>query len=728
MAIDSDPRDIVGDENSDEAIVREAHRRWERCQKYESQARSWWRDEYKFANGDPYNNWQWPSAYYNARNSRNQPTLTINKARQLNLHIINDAKQKKSGIKFRPLGDGATAEAAKIWDGIARHVQNQSKAQSQVYGKAISFQVQAGLGFSRVLTRYQSENTFDQEVYFVGIDDPLSVYLDPDCSELDGNDARFGFVFVDRPRDEVETKYPELKGRLSVSNAVDGHDASWMRDDLIREAEYYRVVEESDELLGTNDGTTILRSEAPSDLIKAWEAEAEAKGEKVRRRKVVRKHLMWYKIIGDQIVDRERQVGRSVPIVPWIGEQTVVDGVLDRKGHTRALISAQQMLNYNRSASVEFGALQSKTPWIVAMKAVEGFETYWSTANTVNHAYLAYNHVDDDGRDIPPPTRLQPPTAAPVFLEGAMSADKDMQLASGQYEAELGAPGNERSGRAINERQRQSDRATYHFTDNQGAALVRHGYLLLEIVPGIYDTEQVIRIIGEDGTDKHVKVDPLSPVAHQAVNDPSSPFSHIFNPNIGRYEVTPDVGPDYATERQEAFDAIVQILTQAPALIDRIGDLLFRVADFPLADEIAERLKPGLPPAAQKAISELQVQLGKQNKLLAEAMQALTEERLKAKAKDSYSAVDEFKADTDRTKMLLDAATKVDPAMAAAMIQQMAREAVRQALQDNLGPVRGASDASLGVTGAPAQEAPATPAVPPSQGLTPAPSVAQTGL
>ena len=66
----------------------------------------------------------------------------------------------------------------------------------------------------------------------------------------------------------------------------------------------------------------------------------------------------------------------------------------------------------------------------------------------------------------------------------------------------------------------------------------------------------------------------------------------IFNPNVGRYWVVSDVGPDYATQRQEAFDALTQIMTADPVLMQKAGDLLFKAGDFPLSDELAERLKP----------------------------------------------------------------------------------------------------------------------------------------
>jgi hypothetical protein len=218
--------------------------------------------------------------------------------------------------------------------------------------------------------------------------------------------------------------------------------------------------------------------------------------------------------------------------------------------------------------------------------------------------------------------------------------------------------------------------------------------IIKEWIPVIYDTKRAARIIGIDGTESDIQIDPDAEHAHH-VRALGDAVQRIFNPRIGSYEVVSDVGPDYATQRQEAFDAIVQIIKEAPELVAKIGDLLFKTADFPLAEEIAERLKPGMAPEAQAAISNLQVQLAKQNKTLGETMQLLSEQSLKIKQRDSIAVVDEFKADTDRAKMLLDAAIKVDPAAAMEMIRQMAREAVQQAMQDNLGPVRLVSDSGL---------------------------------
>jgi len=679
LSIDGPDTEIETEGETEEAaIVRRAHRRFKKWQAWEKEAGEHWLSDYKFANGDAYNNFQWPDAIYQTRGDR--PTLTVNETRQHNLHIINEAKQNKASVRYRPVGDGASPESAEAMEGIYRHIQNLSNGQ-MAQGQAISFQVQAGLGYTIIRSKFIDQKSFDQDIWIDGCPNPLAVALDPDSVQPDGSDARFGFIFADRPRDEMEEKYKRLRNRGATANAVDGQDSGWIREDHIREAEYYEVTEDRDELLGDDEGNVIFRSQTPANLLKRWEEEAKARGSKLKRRPIVRKSVKWYLIVGDIIVDETDIPGTSVPIIPWVGEVTVIDQRLDRKGHTRCMLSAQQMENYNWSASVEFGALQSKTPWLIAAAAIGTYMSYWANANTENPAFLPWIHVDENGKDIPSPQRQQPPVSAPAYLEGVTMARQFMLSASGQYEAELGAPGNERSGKAINERQRQGDRATYHFIDNQALAIRRQGEIIKEWIPVIYDTPRVLRIIGEDGTESHVQIDPEAMVAHQRTADGAAA---ILNPAVGRYEVVSDVGPDYATQRQEAFNAIVQILTQAPQLIDRIGDLLFKVADFPLADQIAERLKPGLPPEAQQAITGLQKQLQNQNRLLGEAMQALSEERLKAKDYDTENTVKAFDADTRR----LSAMQKMLP-MDAQELQKLIHETMRQALQDNLGPVIG---------------------------------------
>jgi len=134
----------------------------------------------------------------------------------------------------------------------------------------------------------------------------------------------------------------------------------------------------------------------------------------------------------------------------------------------------------------------------------------------------------------------------------------------------------------------------------------------------------------------------------------------IFNPNVGRYEVEADVGPAYATRRQEAFNALTQIMKESPDLMHVAGDLLFKAADFPMAEEVAERIKATIPPnivAGQPGPGPMQAEMQKQVQGLSELNAKLSQELSKLKIDRSIEQqqkeIDVYKALTERLKILL---------------------------------------------------------------------------
>ena len=146
------------------------------------------------------------------------------------------------------MGNGATYEAAQIFEGVCRHIEYISNAQA-AYDRATTFQVQGGIGWIRLVTDYPDDNRSfnDQEIYIRGVKDPLTVYLDPDIREPDGSDARYGFVFDDMTREVFEESYPKYKDLASKSPLDVSGD--WLRQDQVRVAEYFRVVEDEDTLI-----------------------------------------------------------------------------------------------------------------------------------------------------------------------------------------------------------------------------------------------------------------------------------------------------------------------------------------------------------------------------------------------------------------------------------------------------------------------------------------------
>ena len=338
--------------------------------------------------------------------------------------------------------------------------------------------------------------------------------------------------------------------------------------------------------------------------------------------------------------------GSYIPIARQVGEEVIIEQRLDRKGIVRYMKDAQRAYNYNASAALEYGALQSKSPYVAPVEAIEGLENYWSTANVENHAYLPYNHMDEQGNPVPPPQKAPAPMGAPVYMDGMQAANMEMMMTSGQYEQTFGEQSQELSGVSIDKRVNQGNRATFHFQDAQANTIQFIGKIIIDLIPKIYDTKRIVRILGEDGSEDQIMVDPQAKEAIlQNEIEEEAKVKTIFNPNVGKYDVVAECGPSYDTKREEAFDAMTKLLTAQPALSQVIGDLYMGSADFPGADKLQERMRNWIPPnILGTGPSEQENQMMQQLQQQQMVIQQLTEQ---LNEKQQYIAIEKQRADVD---------------------------------------------------------------------------------
>jgi hypothetical protein len=166
--------------------------------------------------------------------------------------------------------------------------------------------------------------------------------------------------------------------------------------------------------------------------------------------------------------------------------------------------------------------------------------------------------------------------------------------------------------------------------------------------------------MGEDGEDQEIRIDPEAKKAFEErkAETEQSAAQVIFNPAVGRYDVMSDVGPDFATRREEAFNALSQIAAQNPELMSIIGDLVMLAADFPLADEAAERLRRMVPAQAMgdgpnPQVVELQQKLQAMQNLMASMSAKLVDRQDKDSSRQESRSVDIYKAVTDRLDTIM---------------------------------------------------------------------------
>jgi len=682
------------DDGTDDVML-EVRKRYRRCVEFESVARARFIEDIKFSYGDSDNGYQWPGNVRRSREQGSRPCLTMNVTRQHNLQIINDAKQSPAVINIRPVGNGASKEAADIFHGVTRYIESNSKA-AAAYSTGREFQVCGGIGWWRIVTDYANEDSFDQDIFIEPVNDPLSVYYDPAAKRKDKTDARFMFVFDEVPREEFGEAYPKLKGLvgtfpLGMGESYDG----WLTRDTVRICEYFRKVMKKDQMISFIDENG-ERKQVRKSLFPANGLQELLGSPGTLVRDIFEETIEWKLIAGNRVVDETVWLGKYIPLVPVVGEEIIIDGIMDRKGHTRAMKDAQRMFNYNASAQVEFVALQTKSPWVGPAKAVEEYQGYWNNANRDNASFLPFNHVDDDGTPIPPPVRTDPPNASPAFESGMSTAFNQMMMVSGQWQNQMGMGGNERTGNAIERRQDQGDTATFHFRDNYEAALVTTGMMLVDLIPKIYDTKRVLLIQADDGTDLEIEINPAAKKAFevQQLHD-QQVVKRIFNPKVGKYSVIPQPGASYGTRREQTVRAMTLLLTQAPNLAGIIGDLMLSAMDFKEAQEAAIRLKRMVPPQALgQGPSEgemlLQQQVAQLRNALEKALQQQGKDQLKLTARAELRNVNVYEAETKRIQALGDAL-----GLDVEGVKQLVKQLVSDAAHTSMTPIIAANKDEL---------------------------------
>jgi len=557
-------------------------------------------DDLRFYAGSPDNHWQWPADVLATRGAvqgqtiNARPCLTINKLPQHVRQVTNDQRQNRPGAKVIPVDDNADVEVADIFNGMIRHIEYISDA-DVAYDTACENQVSYGEGYLRLLTEYCEDNTFDQDIKIGRVRNSFSVYMDPTIQDPTGADAKWCFVTEDVTKAEFERMYPDASPITTLQSLGVGDQSisNWLNEDTIRLADYY-YIDFDRTTLNLYPGNATAFEGTPED--KQLRA---IYGKPKKSRESDRPKVKYCKINGYEILEEREWAGKYIPVIRIVGNEFEVDGRLYVSGLVRNAKDAQRMYNYWVSQEAEMLALAPKAPFIGYGGQFEGYENQWKTANTQNWPYLEVNPdvTDGQGGMLPLPQRAQPPMASSGLLQAKAGASEDIKSTTGQYNASLGMGSNERSGKAILARQREGDVGTYHYGDNLARGVRHVARQLVDLIPKIYDTQRIARIIGEDGETKMIKINPEQPQpVNKIVDERGIVMEKIYNPGVGKYDVVAITGPGYATKRQEALEAMAQLLQGNPQLWAVAGDLFVKNMDWPGAQEMSKRFAKTIDP------------------------------------------------------------------------------------------------------------------------------------
>lgn len=574
----------------DATILKDSRESLTLCIEDEATERLKMQDDIRFVSLD-----QWPADVRAMRENDSvngpRPCLTVDQINQFTTQVTNDLRVNRPSIKTRPVDDKADPATAEIFQGLVRHIEDQSSA-AIAYQTSGESAVDIGLGFFRIITDYVSPDSFDQEILIKRVPNTFSVYLSAHQMP-DGSDAEKGWILEKMPVDKFKATYPNAK--IDKADFSDlGVSPTWWSEQEVTICEYFYKEYSQEKLLFLADGNTVYKN----DFEKLPDPKPQITGQRDSQRVSVK----WCKHSGCQVLEKRDWPGKYIPIIEEIGKEKIVDGRRILWGLVRPAKDSLRAFNYWISALTEKMALAPKAPFVGAVGQFASQGDKWDKANVNNYAKLEYDAIDVNGNAVPPPKRQEPMQMEPAMAQMLTIMQNNVKSSLGMYKASVGQGEGDQSGRAILALKKESDTGTLHFGENQAISIMHGGRIIVDLIPKIYDTKRILRILGEDGKVANVMIDPEQQQAMREIQDAEGKIQRIYNLGVGKYDVTVTVGPGYTTSRQEAATVMTELANSAK---DPISAAIMRYAavknsDFHGSEEVTQMLKAMLPPQLQQ--------------------------------------------------------------------------------------------------------------------------------
>lgn len=316
-------------------------------------------------------------------------------------------------------------------------------------------------------------------------------------------------------------------------------------------------------------------------------------GEMVRieeKRPSKKSKIVHYRIAGEYELDKTEFPSEQLPLV-FVDNNSYYDKA--GKQVTRSFFGdcrdTQRYINYLRTQSAYILKVSRYDQWIGSKKNVQSLDTQrnWRDPTAIQ-GLLAYDESPDGYK----PEQVRPPELSQSLFQQYELAIQDLYTSTGLYPARMGNNGDEASGAAIDARTRQGSYATYVFFNSINRAIATGGEIVNEMIPRVYDTERVMTLMMPDKGMQNV-----------TINRQTDAYGESIENDIrkGTYQVRLKPGPSYEGQKEQALQALREVLQADPTSFNLVADLY--AENLPLANtiEIKNRLKTRVNPAIIEA-------------------------------------------------------------------------------------------------------------------------------
>jgi hypothetical protein len=642
-----------------EALLKEIREDFDYFVRFWKETREEGDTDMRYVSGDP-----WDPKEKKLRDAADRPCVVFDELNQYLNQLINDVRQNKRSVKVDPTGSGATDKTAEFRGNLIRQVEYASKAQA-VYATVMENVAQRSYGYARVSKRYVAPDSFDQELVIGAINNPNSVWDDPDAKQRGRSDRKKLFI-VDMVRlADFKQRWPKAEVK-SFSAEMIADLPMWLKDDFVQVAEYWRIESESRTLLSLDvgGGLQVFEDELPSaagdgeTVTLAEECDLgdgvivpKGRHKLLNSRESERLTVMQYITNGVEILEENPQDGTLIPVAGCYGKEKYVDQGAGSKLVIESLVRLARgpfmAYCYAQTTGIELLGMLPKFLLMGYEGQFEGHEEELAQLGRVPIPFVQIKaKTEATGETVLPLPQWNHWEAPLGAVEGmAESYRRAIQSALGMYNASVGRHDSAgESGIAIRRLDDQSSQGSFHFIDNFDGFLEDVGRILDDQIDYTYDTVRDVATRTQGDKHKVVRI-------NEAFTDPETGETYHYKIGSGRHSVSITTGPSSQSQRDEA-SKFADALAQNQQVFPRIADLVVKLKNLgPIGDEIAKRLTPAdvaaqegqggppLPPQAQALMAQQKQQLMAQAAVIAELKQQLDAKMPEIQSKQAIAAM-----------------------------------------------------------------------------------------
>lgn len=480
----------------------------------------------------------------------NKPRFEFNKVRLAMRRILSEYRNNRISVGFASKDGREADQLADTCAGLYRADEQDSSAQ-EAYDNCFDEGASGGMGAIRVRAVYEDEDDDDNDRQRLAID-PLyeadsTVFFSLDGKKYDKSDATRCYLLTSMTPEGYENEYGDDPASWPKESLTAEFD--WYTPQVVWLAEVYEV-EQKSELVHYFRGIALNDDEAnelqvpDADLTPEKLAELEATGfRKVKEKRVKRRRIHKYIMNGARILEDCGYIaGKHIPIIPFYGERTFIDGIECFQGHVRLARDAQVLDNMIKSWLAEMASRFDVEKPILSPEEIAGHAQMWAEDSIQKYPYLLKNNVlDAMGNVMPIPMQYtKAPNLPPAMAALAQMAAQSLEDMLGNQQAGEQLQPNQ-SGKAVELIQNRLDMQVFIYIDNFAKTIKRLGEVWLPMKAEV-TADGPAKTVGQNGEQGSVEI------GRSAIDDAGAVVKEN-DLSQAKFDVTVEVGPSSSSKR-----------------------------------------------------------------------------------------------------------------------------------------------------------------------------------